>query len=50
MALIHVYYASKPYFDFGTSDEDGKLNLGLIDQKEGFGARTVVHDHYVLEL
>jgi hypothetical protein len=35
------------HFDFGTADEcDGRyLNRGLIDQKEGFGARAVVHDH-----
>jgi hypothetical protein len=46
--LLTKYYASKPFFDFGTSDEkDGRyLNRGLIDQKEGFGARAIVHDHY----
>jgi hypothetical protein len=40
------------YFDFGAATEDGGrvLNRGLMDQKEGFGARTVVHDHYELEL
>ena len=38
------------YLDFGISNElDGRyLNLGLIEQKEGFGARTVVHDFYQL--
>jgi hypothetical protein len=40
------------YFDFGISTEhDGQvLNQGLIDFKEGFGARAQVHDHYVLPL
>jgi hypothetical protein len=38
------------YFDFGISNEaDGKqLNRGLIEFKEGFGARAIVHDHYSL--
>ena len=26
------------------------LNAGLIAQKEGFGARAVVHDFYELEI
>lgn len=40
------------YFDFGISNEDrGRiLNVGLIAQKEGFGASAVAHDHYELEL
>jgi len=48
--LKHVY-TDKSYFDFGISNEDGGriLNNGLVEQKEGFGARTVVHDHYELE-
>ena len=38
-------------FDFGISNErDGTLNPGLMRNKEGFGARAVVHDRYVLEL
>jgi hypothetical protein len=46
--LLTELYRRKPFFDFGTSDEmDGRrLNKGLIDQKEGFGARAVMHDHY----
>jgi hypothetical protein len=46
--LLTKYYASKPFFDFGTSDEENGryLNRGLIDQKEAFGGRAVVHDHY----
>lgn len=40
------------YLDFGISNEqDGQyLNLGLIEQKEGFGARTVTHDFYQLTI
>lgn len=50
--LINDIYKDKTYFDFGTSNEDaGKhLNNGLISQKEGFGARAVVHDFYELEI
>ncbi len=50
--LINNIYSDKPYFDFGTSDSyDGlSLDRGLIDQKEGFGARVVVHDHYEINL
>jgi hypothetical protein len=50
--LLTGAYADKPYFDFGISNEDGgrRLNRGLIDQKEGFGARAVAHDHYAIEL
>lgn len=41
-------YAHKSYFDFGVSTEQGGsyLNEGLIFQKEGFGARSVVYDSY----
>lgn len=40
------------WFDFGISNEgDGRvLNHGLIDYKEGFGARTVTLDHYEILL
>lgn len=50
--LINHFYKDKVYFDFGTSNENnGKyLNSGLIAQKEGFGARAVVHDFYELEI
>jgi hypothetical protein len=48
--LLNKTYQSKKYFDFGTSDEQEgrRLNRGLIDQKEGYGARAVAHDHYEL--
>jgi hypothetical protein len=50
--LINERFRDKRYFDFGISTEsDGRvLNAGLIDQKEGFGARGVVHDHYELDI
>jgi len=50
--LIKNVYKSKKYFDFGISNEDaGKyLNVGLIAQKEGFGARPIVQDFYELRV
>ncbi len=46
--LIETTFADRQYFSFGISTEqDGRyLNEGLIFQKEGFGARGVVHDFY----
>jgi hypothetical protein len=50
--LLNEYYRGKKYFDFGISTEkDGMyLNEGLINYKEGFGARAVVHDFYEVDL
>lgn len=50
--LVTTAYGDARWFDFGISNEDdGRvLNTGLVDQKEGFGARAVVHDHYTLTL
>jgi hypothetical protein len=50
--LINDVYSQKKYFDFGPSDEDNGryLNIGLIEQKEGFGARAITHDHYEIKL
>lgn len=50
--LLNEYYVDKPFFDFGTTTLDGgrSINIGLSDQKEGFGARTVVHDRYEIDL
>lgn len=50
--LIEEIFASRQYFNFGISTEhDGKyLNAGLIFQKEGFGARGIVHDFYEWDL
>ncbi|MGI8559973.1 MAG: GNAT family N-acetyltransferase [Luteimonas sp.] len=49
-ALLTGPYVDKPYFDFGISNEQAGqvLNVGLAEQKEGFGARSVVHDYYEL--
>lgn len=46
--LIKETYKDKKFFDFGISNEEEGtiLNKGLIAQKEGFGARPVVHDFY----
>lgn len=48
--LINDIYKDKPYFDLGTSVEQGGLilNEGLIHQKESFGGRAVVYDTYEL--
>ncbi|SEK02190.1 GNAT family N-acetyltransferase [Paraburkholderia diazotrophica] len=50
--LIERDYADQAYFDFGISNEqEGKvMNVGLIEQKEGFGARAVTHDYYELSV
>lgn len=46
--LITEYYAAKRYFDFGISTERSgwHLNEGLVSNKEGFGARTILYDIY----
>lgn len=46
------HYADKPWFDFGKStDKEGlSLNSGLIDYKEGFGARGIAYDFYELRV
>ena len=43
---------SKEWLDFGISNEkDGKfLNKGLINQKEGFGGRTMVYNTWIIDL
>lgn len=40
------------YFDFGISTEENgtKFNKGLIEFKEGFGARAIVHNHYLMKI
>lgn len=50
--LINDYYKDKKYFDFGISTENEGLylNAGVIDYKERFGARAVVHDFYKWEI
>jgi hypothetical protein len=50
--LINDYYSCKKYFDFGISTENQgrELNVGLIGNKQSFGARAIVHDFYELEV
>ena len=50
--LINEYSGKKRYFSFGVSTENNGtfLNEGLINQKETFGARTIVHDFYELAI
>lgn len=50
--LINDYYGTKRYFDFGISTEDSGryLNAGLVENKQGYGARAIVHDFYELDL
>jgi hypothetical protein len=50
--LLHDVSHDQQYFDFGGSHENGgrAINAGLIEQKEGFGARSVAHDHYRIDL
>lgn len=49
--LIENQFASKAYFDFGIVNEQGgkKINTGLLDWKEGFGARAFVQRFYRID-
>lgn len=46
--LINERYKGKQFFDFGIANEEMglKINKGLMDWKEGFGARAMSHDFY----
>jgi hypothetical protein len=50
--LIREAAAGVDYIDLGTSDEQSGrvLNVGLMDQKEGFGARSVALEQYRVDL
>ena len=50
--LLNTVYADKKYFSFGVSSEEAGqiLNEGLINQKEGFGGRTTVHEFFELTI
>jgi hypothetical protein len=50
--LLNDPLPGRRYFDFGGSHEEAGrvINAGLIDQKEGFGARSVAHDQYRIDL
>ena len=49
--LITEIYVNHKYFDFGNSHENGgmQINQGLNYWKEGFGARSLIHDFYQIE-
>jgi hypothetical protein len=49
--LITKVFKDKRYFDFGSSNEDNgmKINEGLQYWKEGFGARTIIHEFYSIK-
>jgi hypothetical protein len=49
--LLTGTYAAKPYIDLGSSMESpGVLDAGLVEQKEGFGARAVALDTWEWQL
>jgi hypothetical protein len=51
--LLNDVYSDKSYFEFGTSEAANTpnyLNAGLIEQKEGFGARAIMQDIYQIDL
>ena len=50
--MINDLYSHKEYFDFGICNEhEGRfINFGLLDWKEGFGARTYIHKFFEINL
>jgi len=50
--LLHQVYADREWFDFGIStvNQGRDLNVGLSRQKEMYGARTTVYQHYLITL
>lgn len=50
--IMNKYSQDKKFLDFGISSEDGGriLNEGLISQKEGFGARTIIYQTWKLNI
>jgi hypothetical protein len=50
--LLDNEFSQRQFFSFGISTEKhgSYLNEGLVSQKEGFGARGIVHDFYQLSL
>jgi len=51
-SVIHDPSNDAAYFDFGSSHEEAgqAINQGLIEFKEGFGARSVTFDQYRIDL
>lgn len=52
MQHLITTWRHKRWFDFGAATEqDGRyVNAGLVEFKEGWGARTIVHDFYTLDV
>ncbi|HUR80221.1 MAG TPA: GNAT family N-acetyltransferase, partial [Thermoanaerobaculia bacterium] len=52
MQHLIAKFGDRRWFDFGAATEqDGRyVNAGLVEFKEGWGARTVVHDFYTLDV
>lgn len=52
MEWLIARWSDRRYFDFGAATEqDGRyVNAGLLEFKEGWGARTIVHDFYTLDV
>lgn len=52
IAHLMERWRDRRYFDFGAATEnDGRqVNAGLVEFKEAFGARTVIHDHYTMDV
>jgi hypothetical protein len=50
--LIKVYRKTHHYFSFGIStlDQGRELNEGLLKNKESFGASSIVHDLYEIDI
>jgi hypothetical protein len=50
--LINLEYNHYRYVDFGNCNEENGtvVNYGLMEWKEGFGARAVSHDFYVVKI
>lgn len=50
--LVNERYVDLRYLSFGVSTENAGryLNAGLVHQKEMFGARSVMHDFYEIDL
>ncbi|MFS4582201.1 GNAT family N-acetyltransferase [Phaeobacter sp. C3_T13_0] len=50
--LLEEVYSDRKWLDFGisTTDHGMALNEGLAQQKEMFGARTTIYQHYTLDL
>jgi hypothetical protein len=49
--LINQFYADKAYIDFGNSNDNNGLivNFGLLDWKEGLGARSYAQNFYEIK-